>query len=151
MRSGVNNSYPGDGHKQLTVTAWGSPPCCSASMASTSQLTTHVSSDDINAFTKNPGTYDLHVAQAVRVIERELVASNENHSCCGSCCLPTHSCSTYPLPLHWCLYGLDYVSAYACFHDTHVGQYAWSLVPCNELSLFMEQVSRNCCLCQRCA
>jgi hypothetical protein len=31
---------------------------------------------------------------------------------------------------------LDYVSAYAGFHDTSMGHYTWYLVPCNELSLF---------------
>jgi hypothetical protein len=32
-----------------------------------------------------------------------------------------------------CLYGLDYVPAYACFNDTPMGHYTWYLDPCSKL------------------
>jgi hypothetical protein len=41
----------------------------------------------------------------------------------------------------WCLYGLDYAFAYACFYDTSMGHYTWYLVPCNELFLWILGVS----------
>jgi hypothetical protein len=35
----------------------------------------------------------------------------------------------------WCLYGLDYVSAYACFHDTSMSYETRYIFPCIELSI----------------
>jgi hypothetical protein len=42
-----------------------------------------------------------------------------------------------------CLYGLDNVSACACFYDTSMGHYTWHLVPCTKLFLTAQLLLTN--------
>jgi hypothetical protein len=50
---------------------------------------------------------------------------------CGALCCSMVASMAWTL---WCLYGLNYVFACACFNDTSIGHCAWNLILCSDLS-----------------